>query len=130
MIYHYLVFNMNELKIVKGNTFETIVEVKAYKYNGEEITNFNLQSCTDIKVRAHISAASDEITTFSVLEGNKLSITWDGDETKVGDYSLEVTGKLNDTQWRFYDKAPIFTIVNTNAEANIPKHSIIKENFY
>ena len=53
MTYHYLAFNMTDLKIVKGNTFETIVEVKAYKYNGEEITDFNLQDCTDVKVVSH-----------------------------------------------------------------------------
>ena len=52
------------------------------------------------------------------------------DRCVVGDYSLEVTGKLGDDYWRFYDKKPIFSIVNTNAEAHIPQNSIIREDCY
>lgn len=33
---------MDGLKLVKGNSFTTIIEVKAYKYNGEEIQDFDL----------------------------------------------------------------------------------------
>ena len=53
MTYRYLAFNMNDLRIVKGNTFDTVVQVKAYNYNGEEITDFNLQNCTNVKVTSH-----------------------------------------------------------------------------
>ncbi|WP_173431788.1 hypothetical protein [Sharpea azabuensis] len=35
-----------------------------------------------------------------------------------------------DLHWRFFDKEPIFTIVNTNAEANIPSQSILDDDFY
>ena len=63
-IYHYLVFNMNDLRIVKGNTFETVVEVKAYKYNGDEIPDFNLQDCADIKVRYHTQDNVGEAKDF------------------------------------------------------------------
>lgn len=130
MIYRYLVFDMNDLKLVRGNTFETVSQVKAYKYNGEEITNFNLHDCTNIKVISHTQNNAEEVKTFTVLDDNKLQIKWDGKRTRVGKYSLEVTGKLNDVDWRFYDKATIFTIVNTNSEANIPQQSIIKEDYY
>lgn len=119
---------MNDLRIVKGNTFETIVEVKAYKYNGEEIPDFNLTQCTDIKVRYYVAGDFNIIKTFEILDNNRLQIKWEN--TKIGQYTLEVQGKLNGTEWRFYDKSPIFTIVNTNREANIPQHSIIKEDFY
>ena len=121
---------MSDLKLVRGNTFKTITQVKAYKYNGEEITDFNLQDCTNIKITSHVSGYSNNIDTFSVLENNMLEITWDGGRTRIGKYSLEVTGKLNGVDWRFYDKKPIFTIVSTNSEANIPQQSIIKEDFY
>lgn len=119
---------MNDLRIVKGNTFETIVEVKAYKYNGEEIPDFNLTQCTDIKVRYGVAGDFNSIKTFEILDANRLQIKWEN--TKIGQYTLDVSGKFNDLAWRFYDKAPIFTIVNTNREANIPQHSIIKEDFY
>ena len=129
MTYHYLAFNMTDLKIVKGNTFDTIVEVKAYKYNGEEITDFNLQDCTNVKVISHNSTSTTKIKTFELLENNKMSIHW-SKSIPLGKHCLEVTGKYGDDDWRFYDKSPIFIIVNTNAEANIPKHSIIKEDCY
>jgi len=51
--YLYLVFNMDELRIVKGNAFETIVEVGAYKYNGEYIKDFDLSKCTNIRIILH-----------------------------------------------------------------------------
>jgi hypothetical protein len=33
---------MKRLKIVRGNSFTTIIEVKAYRYDGTEIKDFNL----------------------------------------------------------------------------------------
>ena len=121
---------MNNLRIVKGNTFETIIEVRAYKYNGEEITDFSLQNCTNIKVVSHTQTSSQSVSDFSILDGNNILIHWDGKDTKVGKYTLEVTGRLNGDRWRFYDKTPIFTIVDTNAEARIPKNSIVREDCY
>jgi len=37
---------------------------------------------------------------------------------------------LNNEHWRFYDTTPIFTIVNTNTGANIPKDCIVTDNSY
>lgn len=130
MIYLYLAFNMSDLRIVKGNTFKIAVKVKAYKYNGEELTDFNLQNCTNVTVTSHANGSEKEIENIEIQDNNMLQIEYDGNSLKTGKYSLEVTGKLNGVAWRFYDKTPIFTIVNTNAEANIPKESIIKEDFY
>ncbi len=121
---------MNSLKLVKGNDFTTIIEVKAYKYNGEEITDFDLGQCTDIKVRYKVESSTKDITDFEVLENNKLQIAWDGPSLSLGKYTLEVIGKLNGLDWRFYDKEPIFTIVNTNSEAVIPQNSIVREDVY
>jgi hypothetical protein len=130
MIYLYLAFNMSDLRIVKGNTFKIAVEVKAYKYNGEELTDFNLQDCTNITVTSHTNGSSKEIKQFEALANNILQIEYNGSSLKTGKHSLEVTGKLNDIEWRFYDKKAIFTIVNTNAEANIPPQSIVADSTY
>ena len=129
-IRHYLAFNMSKLKIVKGNTFDTVVEIRAYKYNGEEITDFDLNNCTNLIINSKVSKEFYRVQDFQIIDANHIDIHWDGKKTKNGDYSLEVTGKYNGDDWRFYDKAAIFTIVNTNAEANIPKNSIIREHCY
>ena len=121
---------MDKLKIVKGNTFDTVVEIRAYKYNGEEITDFDLNDCTNIAIINHISNGEQyRITNYTILDQNHIQMHWDKGGV-VGDYSLEVTGKLGEDHWRFYDKKPIFSIVNTNSEANIPKQSIIREDCY
>lgn len=120
---------MNDLRIVKGNGFKTTVEVKAYRYDGQEITDFDLHECTNIKVSYRVGEVSHKIESFELSEGNTIVISWPS-SLGLGKYSLEVTGRLNDDNWRFYDKQPIFTIVNTNKEANIPQESIIKEDFY
>ena len=108
---------MDSLKIVKGNTFETVIEVKAYKYNGEELLDFDLSQCTNIKVIVHVKDNTRILTDYTILEDNKLSIVWPANTTKTGAYSLEVTGKLDGIDWRFYDTTPLFHIVNTNEEA-------------
>lgn len=120
---------MNDLRIVKGNGFKTTVEVKAYRYDGQEITDFDLHACTDIKVVYRIEETFNKIAQFELGEGNTLLITWP-DNLGIGKYSLEVSGKFNDVGWRFYDKQPIFTIVSTNKQANIPYNSIVKEDLY
>ena len=120
---------MDKLKIVKGNTFETVVEIRAYKYNGEEITDFDLNNCTNISIINHVSNGETyRIVNYEILDEKHIQMRWD--RCVVGDYSLEVTGKLGDDYWRFYDKKPIFSIVNTNAEAHIPQNSIIREDCY
>ena len=120
---------MDKLKIVKGNTFETVVEIRAYKYNGEEITDFDLNNCTNISIINHVSNGETyRIVNYEILDAKHIQMRWD--RCVVGDYSLEVTGKLGDDYWRFYDKKPIFSIVNTNAEAHIPQNSIIREDCY
>lgn len=121
---------MDSLKLVKGNDFTTVIEVKAYKYNGEEITNFDLRKCTDVTVKYHVNGTVSSIKTFRISTDNRLIVSWDGSTLSIGKYTLEVCGKFGDTNWRFYDTAPIFAIVNTNNEANIPIQSIIKDGIY
>ena len=120
---------MNDLRIVKGNAFETIVEVKAYKYDGEPLASFDLNKCSDIRITAYQESSPMKITNFKIVSYNKLSICW-SKSLPLGKYSLEVTGELNGNGWRFYDNTPIFTIVNTNSAANIPEASIISDDSY
>jgi len=112
---------MDKLKIVKGNTFETIIPVKAYKYSGGEMADFDLKKCTNIKITVRTNGSSRNMEQYSILDDNKIHIIWPANKLVIGEYFLEVSGKLNNADWRFYDKTPIFTIVNTNSEANIPK---------
>jgi hypothetical protein len=88
-----------------------------------------LHACTNIKVSYRVGEVLHKIESFELSEGNTIVISWPS-SLGLGKYSLEVTGRLNDDNWRFYDRQPIFTIVNTNKEANIPQESIIKEDFY
>ncbi len=120
---------MNELKIVRGNTFNTVIEVKAYKYDGTLIEDFDLQACDSIQVKVHNGNKTTALHKFSAGTENKLDIRWTSD-LEVGSYTLEVTGKLNGQSWRFYDTKSILSIVETNKEANIPQDSIIKEDYY
>jgi hypothetical protein len=120
---------MNDLRIVRGNSFETIVEVKAYKYTGEEFKNFDLNKCENIRITAKSENSSIRITDFKIVDKNRLSICW-SKSLPLGKYSLEITGELDKNAWRFYDNSPIFTIVNTNSSANIPQGSIISDSCY
>ena len=120
---------MNKLKIVRGNSFTTVIEVKAYRYDGTEIQGFNLNSCKDLKVRPRCTGHAVSIEYYKILSGNKLEIRW-GKDLKVGSYTLELIGKYNDLDWRFYDDKPVLEIVETNSEANVPENSIISEDYY
>jgi hypothetical protein len=121
---------MDKLKIVKGNTFETVVEIRAYKYNGEEITDFDLNDCTNITAYSRANGTEKVQRPVTILSKNTIEIRFEGKNTKVGSYTIEVTGKWHGEDWRFYDKKTLFKIVNTNAEANVPENSIIKEDCY
>lgn len=57
-------------------------------------------------------------------------ISWDASKQQIGSYTLEVTGKYNGVEWRYYGSTPIFDIVYSNEQANIPKACIIAEDQY
>lgn len=129
-MYRYLVFNMSDLRIVKGNTFSIVVEVKAYAYDGKEIEDFDLLSCTDITITAKVNGNSRIMNDSQLLADNKMQIFFPANIQEVGSYSLEVTGKFNEIEWRFYNSTPIFDIVYTNEEAQIPKCCFISDDIY
>ena len=120
---------MNKLKVVRGNSFATIINIKAYRYDGTEIDGFNLYNCEDLKVRPRCVGHAVNIEYYKILSDNRLEIHW-GKNLKVGSYTLELTGKYNNTDWRFYDDKPILEIVETNSEADIPENSIISDDYY
>lgn len=121
---------MSKLRIVKGNTFETLIEVHAYTYQGQEMQDFDLNDCTDIVLNAIVNKKSRPIKVFEVVSPTQILIAWNAKYQEVGSYYLEGRGKLEGVAWRFYDRKPIFDIVNTNAEANIPQQSIISDAEY
>ena len=120
---------MSDLKITKGNTFRTILEIKAYRYDGKEIEDFDLSNCTDVTVKCRINGVIREITNFRPRGANELEIQWPS-TSKSGAYTIEVSGRLRDHYWRYYSKDPIFTIVETTEEQNIPEDVILKRGTY
>ena len=119
---------MSELKIVRGNTFATRTRVRAYRLDGTEIIDFNLAECTDVKVKVR-THYTRELLAHSVLQDNYLRVEFPATVQRLGDYGLEVTGKHRGVDWRFYDR-DVLTIVESNAEANIPASSIIDNDYY
>lgn len=120
---------MSDLKITKGNTFRTILEIKAYRYDGKETKDFDLSDCTDVTVKCRINGVIREITNFRPRGANELEIQWPS-TSKPGAYTIEVSGRLRDHYWRYYSKNPIFTIVETTEEQNIPEDVILKKGTY
>lgn len=119
---------MNNLRIVKGNTFWTLTEVIAIDSNGSRIEDFNLSACTNISVYL-VTKFKRHNASYNVLENNELQVKWDGKLLGVSSYSLEVTGLYNGIDWRFYD-SDVLKIVYSNADANIPESSFVSEDFY
>lgn len=122
------IITMSETKIVRGNTFAVKTRVRAFRINGSEIQDFDLSQCTEIVVKAK-SSYSFKTLDFDVLENNEMRIVFDASIQHVGDYGLDVTGMYNDVAWRYFDK-DLISIVETNAEANIPPSSIIDDDYY
>lgn len=122
---------MGDLKIVKGNSFTTFIKIKAYGYDGEEILDFDVHDITSITVVIRVNSQNKVLpeTDYELMDDNILKIEWDGKQA-LGPYLLEAFGVYKDERWRFFDKTPIFTIVDTNAEANIPQNSILDKDIY
>ena len=120
---------MEKLRIVRGNSFTTAIEVEAYRYDGTKIMDFDLQNCTDLKIRFHYAGGIANVRQYNVIGRNTIELQW-GKDLRVGSYIVEIIGKYKGQDWRFYNNDPIFQIVETNQEANIPQNSIIKDSYY
>ena len=126
---------MSDLKITKGNTFRTVLQVRAYRYDGREIKDFDLADCLDIRVKCRINGVIREIKNYRILgkdeqDGNNIEIIWEGSTNKVGAYSIEITGRYKNSDWRYYNSKPIFSIVETTKDQNIPEGALLKSGTY
>jgi hypothetical protein len=117
---------MSELRIVRGNTFWTRTTVTAKDYEGTIIDNFDLSQSTDVVVIIRTAYRNIVMTEWSIT-GNDLEIKWK--DIPTGRYGLDVSGIYDGIEWRFYTEN-VLDIVNSNAQANIPDDTIIKEDFY
>ena len=121
---------MEQLKLLRGNTFFTKHEVIAYAYDGSIVENFDLSQCTDLQIIAHKVNANEIITSYNVTDGNYIRIQWYGPFQQVGPYRLEILGRYDGIEWRFFDKQPIFILVDTISEVHIPEDRIINVDYY
>lgn len=117
---------MSELRIVRGNTFWTRTTVTAKDYEGTIIDDFDLSQSADVVVIIRTAYRNIVMTEWSIA-GNDLEIKWK--DIPTGRYGLDVSGIYDGIEWRFYNEN-VLDIVNSNAQANIPDDTIIKEDFY
>lgn len=103
-------------KIVRGNDFTLRIPVKKI-VNGEQVS-FPLSDCTDIAVHV-VSKYKRTALPFSIdKESNDVLLAdVDGTALSLGIYALEVTGKLEDANWRSYEYEQ-FAIVDNNASSD------------
>ena len=121
---------MSRLRLVKGNTFYTKNEIRAYRYDGTEIEDFSLTQCKNIKVIANKVHSREIINNYNILDDHTLRIQWVGSKLQLGPYRLEITGKYKEADFRYFSEEPIFDIVNSADDQEIPADSIIESDYY
>lgn len=103
-------------KIVRGNDFTLRIPVKKI-VNGEYVS-FPLSDCTDIAVHVVSKYKRTALPyTIDKESDDVLLADVDGTALSLGTYALEVTGKLEDANWRSYEYEQ-FAIVDNNASSN------------
>lgn len=103
-------------KIVRGNDFTLRIPVKKI-VNGEQVS-FPLTDCTDIAV--HVVSKYKRTALPYIIDKESddvLLADVDGTALSLGTYALEVTGKLEDANWRSYEYEQ-FAIVDNNASSD------------
>ena len=116
---------MDELRIVRGNTFHTVSTVVARTYAGEIIPDFHLADARNISV--NIISDEQKIAAQFEVTGNDIDILWKG--IPKGKYGIECQGIYQGVEWRFANRF-VLTIVENNAAANIPPNCIVRDDFY
>lgn len=103
-------------KIVRGNDFTLRIPVKKI-VNGEQVS-FPLSDCTDIAVHV-VSKYKRTALPYTIDKelDDVLLADVDGTALSLGTYALEVTGKLEDANWRSYEYEQ-FAIVDNNASSD------------
>ena len=106
----------NMKKIVRGNDFTLRIPVKKI-VNGEQVS-FPLSDCTDIAVHVVSKYKRTALPyTIDKESDDVLLADVDGTALSLGTYALEVTGKLEDANWRSYEYEQ-FAIVDNNASSD------------
>lgn len=119
---------MKHLRIVDGNTFATSHLIKAVDAQGQEIQDFDLQACTDIKVYYEYKGNYFPVYLWSI-DDQRLNIVWKGPSMRLGIYNLYIKGKFYETDWRIADWYT-FEIVKYNKDAYIPDDVTILNGTY
>ena len=112
---------MSKLRIVKGNEFTTLINIKAISPNGDAVV-WSLTDSTNIEVSA-VSETKKVLLSHTIVNANELTAAWKGN-MPVATYGIEVKGTYNGRAWRLMDEAAL-DIVFSNEEACIPEDSIV-----
>lgn len=112
---------MSKLRIVKGNEFTTLINIKAISPNGDAVV-WSLTDSTNIEVSA-VSETKKVLLSHTIVNANELTAAWKGN-LPVATYGIEVKGTYNGRAWRLMDEAAL-DIVFSNEEACIPEDSIV-----
>lgn len=108
-------------RIVRGNDFTLVVSVKRAVLQDSEtvLEDFDLSTATDIAVN-RVSRLGKKVAMTYTVEGSKVLIDFD-ETVPSGMYGIEVTGKTDGKDWRFYAQpGEAIEIVEPTSEANIP----------
>ena len=112
---------MSKLRIVKGNEFTILINIKAISPNGDAVV-WSLTDSANIEVSA-VSDTKKVLLSHTIVNANELTAVWKGN-MPVATYGIEVKGTYNGRAWRLMDEAAL-DIVFSNEEACIPEDSIV-----
>lgn len=108
-------------KIVLGNDFNLIIPVsrKVHTSTGDVIQDFNLlPACTDLQVNlVNFNETISLPCSVDVEHTSRLIATVDSSKLNIGNYALEVKGKIYGNAWRSNEYEQI-AFVNNNASAD------------
>lgn len=108
-------------KIVLGNDFNLIIPVsrKVHTSTGDVIQDFNLlPACTDLQVNlVNFNETISLHCSVDVEHTSRLIANVDSSKLNIGNYALEVKGKIYGNAWRSNEYEQI-AFVNNNASAD------------
>ena len=108
-------------KIVLGNDFNLIIPVsrKVHTSTGDVIQDFNLlPACTDLQVNlVNFNETISLSCSVDVEHTSRLIANVDSNKLNIGNYALEVKGKIYGNAWRSNEYEQI-AFVNNNASAD------------
>jgi len=120
----------NELRIVRGNDFAILYELKI-----DGADEFDLSECSSlsVKMRRNGYAAKDVMEYaegWEIVGADTIRVDFDGMKMKLGSYRIDISGVYEGKDWRTYSKDLAFWIVDSVEEANIPVGSFVLDGLY